>query len=300
MFRVTNNNAIDRTMRDLSASGFRRDRVQAQISSGKRILKPHDDPTGNARGMVLRTQLAQNDQYLKNIQSARSWVQTTDSTMGTYIDILQRLRTLTVQGASGNLTNQDRAAITSEVNQIREEIRALGNTQLNGRYLFGGIKTDQEVFPTDVTLGPNDAGQLQVEISAGVTVPYNVRGTDLFGNTTPPNTVHIFDAIDELVGFLGQATQTTDISDTSLSRLDAFLDIAKAQRTNLGGLMNRLDLTESRFADISTSLDNLRRETEDTDVAKASLLLNQNEATFQAALAVGAKAIPLSLVDFLR
>lgn len=297
-FRVTNNSAIERTMRDLSASGFRRDRVQAQISSGRKILKPHDDPTGNARGMVLRTQLAQNEQYLKNIQSARAWVQTTDSSLGTYTDILQRMRNLTVQGASGNLANQDRAAIVNELDQIREEIRALGNTQYAGRYIFGGIKTDQEPYPTDITLSPNDQGSLQVEISPSVTVPYNVTGVALFGDTTTVN--NVYDVIDELSGFLTQGTQTEDISRISILRIDGMLDRAKAVRTNMGGLMNRLDLTEARFSDISVSLDNLRRETEDVDVAEASLLLNQNEATFRAALSVGSRAIPLSLVDFLR
>lgn len=300
MFRVTNGGAVDRTLRDLNASAFRRDQVQAQISSGKRILKPHDDPTGNARGMVLRTQLAQNEQYLNNIQSARAWVQTTDTAMGNYFDILQRLRNLSVQGASGNLSNQDRGAVATEVNQIREEIRALGNTQYAGRYIFGGIKTDQEPYPTDVTLSPNDTSSLQVEISPGVTVPYNVRGSALFGDTTPPGTSHVYDVIDEFVGFLNAGTQNEDISEITIARIDAMLDIAKAERTNLGGLMNRFDLTEARFSDISVSLDNLRRETEDVDVAEASLLLNQNEATFRAALSVGARAIPLSLVDFLR
>jgi flagellar hook-associated protein 3 FlgL len=68
----------------------------------------------------------------------------------------------------------------------------------------------------------------------------------------------------------------------------------------LGGLTNRLDLAQQRFAEVNTDLETLLNQTESTDIASASLKMNQNSATFQAALAVGAKAIPLSLVDFLR
>jgi flagellar hook-associated protein 3 FlgL len=297
--RVTNNAQIERSIYDINASGARMQRVQQDLSTGTRLHRPSDDPTANARAMVLKTSMAQNQQYVKNIQAAQNFVQVTDTATTNYVNALQRLRNLAVQGASGNLRAEDKAAISQEVTQIREEIRTIANTQYNGRYIFGGLKTDQAPYPTDVTLSPNDTGKLTTEISPGITVDYNIPAPAIFGDTVN-GTNNVFSMIDQFQTFLADGTSTTDISKTTIADIDAWLKTATQQRTSLGGLTNRLDLAEQRFSEINVDLEQLYNDTAGTDIASASLKLNQNSAAFQAALSVAAKAVPLSLVDFLR
>lgn len=298
--RITNNMMVNRSLIDINANLGRVDRVQRDISTGKRIHRPSDDPTANARAMVLRNNMAQNEQYRKNIADANNFMAVTDTALGSVTSTLMRLRQLAVQGASGHLRDEDRKAIIGEVQQLKEELRATGNTQVNGRYIFGGLKTQTEPLPSDVTFGPNDTGKLSVEVGPGIVMNYNVTSVEIFGDTTPPSTEHLFETIDEFVDLMGENTSTSEISRISIQALDDWLNRVKDVRTDVGGKVNRLEMAATRLEDVSLSLEGLLRDTEDTDITQASLKLNQYEATFQAALSVGARSIPLSLVDFLR
>jgi flagellar hook-associated protein 3 FlgL len=305
--RVTNNAQIDRSIYDIQVNHARLERVQQDISTGKRIHRPSDDPTANARAMVLRSSMAQNEQYQSNIQSTRNFVQVTDTSTTNYINALQRLRTLALQGAGGHLRAEEKGAIIQEVTSLKEEIRAIANTELNGRYIFGGMANDavkdQQPIPSLTFAAANNVGKLEVEIAPGMTVQYNTTTTELFGSTMPDqngNYQDVFGMIDNFVALLGQDTSTPDISNIVVQDIDNFLTQAGTVRTQIGGLINRLDVADERIESINAELENFLNNTEATDIASASLLMNQNEATFRAALSVGARAIPLSLVDFLR
>jgi flagellar hook-associated protein 3 FlgL len=305
-FRVTSNGQIDRSLFDIQEVTGRLQSIQNDLSSGKRIHRPSDDPTANARAMVLKSTMAENEQYKQNIDTAKGFVSVTDTATTSYIDALQRLRNLAVQGASGNLRAEDKSAIAGEVAQMREQIRSIGNTQYNGRYIFGGLKTDQEPYPTDVTLSPNDVGQFAEEIAPGIKMNYNITGVSMFGDTTPaanpPGSTggNIYAVIDNFTALLAQGTSSPDISQQTIKQIDDYLKIAGNNRTTVGGWTNRLDVGAQRLTDVNTSLSNILDSTEGTDIASASLKLNQNQATLQAALSVGAKAMPLTLVDFLK
>lgn len=298
-FRVTTSLQIDRSIYDINAANQRLDNVQNDLSTGKRIHRPSDDPTANARAMVMKTTIAENKQYLSNIQSAHGFVQATDTAITSYVSSLQRLRQLAVQGANGSLDANAKAAIATEANQIREEIRTVANTQYNGRYIFGGIKTDQQPFPTDVTLAPGDQGALHVDIAPGITMQYNVNSVQLFGDTVN-GTNNIFSVIDNFTNLLSQNTSSPDVSQQTIQDIDNWMNQVGNNRTTVGGWQNRLDMGTQHLTDANTSLQNLLGNVEDTNIADASLQMNQSQATLQAALEVGSKAMPLTLVDFLK
>lgn len=318
--RISNNMMVNQALRDINANLGRMDKNQRDISTGKRIHRPSDDPTSLARAMVLRNGLAQNDQFQKNADVAKSQLQITDTTLGQVGDALQRLRQLAVQGGSGNLREQDREAIRNEVLQIRDELRALGNTQLNGRYIFGGLKTDQVVYPQDnpalppgngVSFSPNDTGMLNVEVAPNIVMNYNVTAPRVFGDTTPPGINHVFQVIDDFAGYLngtlppppgvsGTGTSNRAISEISLRDISTWLTNVNNVRTEVGAKLNRIELTTVRMEETNITMNELLTNTEATDIAEASLKLNSYEASYRAALSVGARSIPLSLVDFLR
>ncbi|MNS58391.1 flagellar hook-associated protein FlgL [compost metagenome] len=225
-----------------------------------------------------------------------------------------------MQGGSGNLREQDREAIKNEVLQIRDELRALGNTQLNGRYIFGGLKTDQVVYPQDntalppgngVSFSPNDTGMLNVEVAPNIVMNYNVTAPRVFGDTTPPGINHVFQVIDDFAGYLdgtlppppgvsGTGTSNRAISEISLRDINTWLTNVNNVRTEVGAKLNRIELTTVRMEESNITMNELLINTEATDIAEASLKLNSYEASYRAALSVGARSIPLSLVDFLR
>ncbi len=306
--RISNNTMIEHAMRDIGANKVRVANVQRDITTGVRIHRGSDDPTSAARAAALRQQLAVNGTYAENIDRAGDFLMNTDEALTKLNDAMVRIRNLALQGASGHLQQSDKEVIAREVTELRELIRTVGNTKdAQGRYLFGGLKTQTEPLPAaDVTLGPNDAGTMSVEVAQGSTMTYNVTGFQVFGDLLAPAVApsnfppNVFGTLDELASFLNGGTNDRSITDTSLARIDAHIDSLSALRTEVGARIQRLDLAKIRYEDMNMTLDGLLQDTEATDIADASLRLNQYEAAFRASLSVGARALPLSLVDFLR
>lgn len=303
--RITNNIMVDRALRDIQLASGRVDRAQRDISSGYRILRPSDDPTGTARVQVLKESLALNEQHGRNVNMAKDFLNSTETALSQVTTIIQRVRELSIQAANGTYTDTDRQGIAKEIGQLREELTSLGNTQVAGRYILNGFDTLTKPFATPASTGTPNAGErLEVEIGKGVTISYNLTSDEVFGatgNEATPGDTNLFGILDRLLNALNTNTDVSNtINDDTLSALDAALTRVVNGRTEVGGKINRLDFTSSRMGEINESLTNLLSKTRDTDVAEASLHLATSSATLQAALAVGARALPMTLVDFLR
>lgn len=306
--RISNNTMMERAMRDIGANKVRIANAQRDITTGVRIHRGSDAPTQAARAASLRQQMATNATYGENVGAARDFLLNTDEALTKLNDALLQIRGIALQGASGHLQQSDKDVLATQLAELREVVRNVGNTKdAEGRYVFGGLKTQTEPFPqADVTLGPNDVGTMAVDVAQGSTMTYNVTGVSVYGDTSaapiPPSNFgpHVFGTIDELSQFLTSGTNNRDITDLSLAKLDAHLDGLTATRTNVGTRIQRLDLARDRYEELGLQLEGLLKDTEGTDIAEASLRLNQHEAAFQASLSVAARALPLSLVDFLR
>src|SRR5690554_3639497 len=99
--RVTQSMMNSQLLRNLNLNTNRMNVMQDQIATGKRINKPSDDPVGISYAMRYRSELASNEQYQGNVDSAISWLENTDTTLGQVGDALHRLRELTVKAANG-------------------------------------------------------------------------------------------------------------------------------------------------------------------------------------------------------
>jgi flagellar hook-associated protein 3 FlgL len=306
--RIGNNTMMERAMMDINANKVRMANTQRDISTGKRIHRGSDAPTAAARAAALRQTMAANASYAENVDRAREFLANTDSALTQLNDVLLRVRNIAINGASGHLQQSDKQVLATEVGELRELARMIGNTKdPQGRYLFGGLKTQTEPFPAaDVTLGPNDAGTMAVEVAEGSTMTYNVTGVAVFGDTaipaTPPDLFppSLYGMLDELASFLQAGTNDRSISDISLAKIDTQIDTLTRIRTDVGTRIQRLDIAKTRYEEMDLQLDGMLQDTEATDIVEASLRLNQYESAFQAALSVGARALPMSLVDFLR
>jgi flagellar hook-associated protein 3 FlgL len=198
-------------IRNLGSNTNRMNDLQNQLSSGRRINKPSDDPVGIGYAMRYRSELASNEQYQDNVNSANSWLEFTDSTMGNAGDILQKLRELTVQANTGSNPQSARDAIKSEVQQLYSELVNIGNSDFNGKRVFNGQKTDIGPY-TDATAATavTDNEDIQIEIGVGVRVAVNVSGNKVFGDPTEPD--NAFGVIQNLITSLG-AGDLTGIND---------------------------------------------------------------------------------------
>src|SRR4029079_6591382 len=115
--------------------------LQEQVSSGKRILRPSDDPTGSSLALALHVRDAEIDGWSKTANTARTRVDEATSLVQQASDALGSARELTIQGMSTALGANARAILATQVDQLREQMLQLANTQYDGEYLFGGTNT---------------------------------------------------------------------------------------------------------------------------------------------------------------
>ncbi|MBF8982981.1 flagellar hook-associated protein FlgL [Lutibacter sp. B2] len=149
--RITNMMMINNMMGNLNTHLNRMDKIDNQVSTGKRINRPSDDPVGTAQVLKFTSDISAHEQYKKNADEANSWLDATETAVSQLKDVLQRVRELTVRGASGTMAEDDKKAIQKEIVQLKDQMVAIGNTTFAGKYLFGGYKTTEKPFTIEET-----------------------------------------------------------------------------------------------------------------------------------------------------
>ncbi len=180
--RVTHRIVTNQVMVNLYSITERLLRVQDMLSSGKTLRRPSDDPVKLNHVLLLRTSIRKLEQYTANVEDGLSWLNLADTSLDQATSVLQKVRTLAVQGANGTLTPEDRAMIATEVEKYLEELVGIGNTAYAGRYVFSGTETLTTPFVLAggrLTYQGNGAS-IQREISEGVVVAIGVPGDGLF------------------------------------------------------------------------------------------------------------------------
>ncbi|MBL1140468.1 MAG: flagellar hook-associated protein FlgL [Proteobacteria bacterium] len=158
--------------------------IQEQVSSGKRLLRPSDDPTGAAQILRLEQAIAKTDQYQRNADSAVNRLVLEEATLDSVQDSLLRVRDLAVQGSNATLSDTDRLALAQEARERLKELMSLANTRdANQEYLFSGYQVNTKPFSqaADGTFIYNgDQGQRALQISTGRSISDSDSGSDTF------------------------------------------------------------------------------------------------------------------------
>jgi flagellar hook-associated protein 3 FlgL len=306
--RITSSMMTRSLLSDINDVANRQDATRRQMSSGKQITKPSDDPYATARAMSLRTDLAGIRQHQRNVQEAQSWMSVTDTTLSSITDLAQHARELLVQGATDTLPQTSRNAIADQIDQIIAGVKQEANATYDGRYVLAGSRTNTK--PYDSTLQttaagttPNDsyvgdaASQLR-EIGPGVTLAVNVHGDEILGGT-PGASGNMLGVLRDIATHL-RAGDTQSLGNDDLKALDGQIDNVLAVRARVGAGMNRLETASARLAQTEESATSMLSDTEDADMAKALTDFSTQQAVYQSALQAGARIVQTSLLDFLR
>lgn len=294
--RITHRMISDTTIRNMRNNLGRLETLQNEITTGKRLSKPSDDPAAVARTLTYSADLAAGEAYLRTIDSSLSWMNATDSALEEAGQLLHRARELAVQGANGGtLTPDDMARIGAEVNSLLEQMVVTSNASLRGQRLFAGQQLDSDPFAPSGTLPgyvySGDTGQLVREYDVGARLSINTPGEPTFA----PAFTALFNLRDHLNAGNFAAITTTDIA-----AVDQAMDAILSARAELGAKVNRLEAAEERRTLIQVNLEDLRSKSEDTDLAEAVSRFAIQETVYKASLEVGGRAIQPSLLDYLR
>lgn len=301
--RVTQSMLSTNMLRNLSSSYSKMGTLQDQLNTGKKITRPSQDPVVAMKGMGFRTTLNRVEQYQRNLGEASSWVDSTDNTLDGVGNAIHRVKELMIDANNDTKTPEDREMIAKEIEQIKEQLKDLGNAKVGDKYIFSGTKTNSKLYDpngvpplytTDGFLNPVYAGvseKIGIEINDGVEMTVNINGTGLF--STIDKMMRQLE--DSLTGAAGAPT----INDL-IGEADANLELVLKERANLGARQNRIEMMENRLGNQVVSVTQQLSDNEDVDYAKAITELITQESIHRAGLSIGGRIIQPSLVDFLR
>ena len=292
------------------------------LAANTKILIAQDDPSGAIRAMGLRTESSEVTQYKRNIDAVNAVLTETDSSLGLVTSTLNSIRELTVKASTSTNSQSSLDAIADEINQQIEGLVDAANTKVGGKYIFGGYSTQEAPFKfytgrnddltdnedlttikgelrSDINLDnvtvvkySGDGGNLAAEISPNVSINYTVSGKEVFADTKLFETlVNVRDSI-----LKGDYTAVQN----SIGDVDEIIDTTLRTRAKVGAIMNRADNAADRLVDKSYSVTKLLSETEDVDVAKASIALASQKTSYNSSLSVGADLLQASLLDYLK
>ncbi|UCG61969.1 MAG: flagellar hook-associated protein FlgL [Candidatus Zixiibacteriota bacterium] len=182
--RVTNKMMADRVLFNAQSALRRFIEMQTQMSSGRRINKPSDDPLGIQRDLDYRSELSRNSQFLKNVDRAQDWAGNYDSLLSETGILLSSTRELAIfmanEVADDDGTSRKAAAV--EIQQMFDQIVQLANSKIEDKYIFSGFRTDNQAFIASANgvRYDGDSGQIKFQIDPSTDMMVNLIGSDVF------------------------------------------------------------------------------------------------------------------------
>jgi flagellar hook-associated protein 3 FlgL len=272
-------------------------RVREQIASQQRIAKPSDDPATFGQAILEKSALADNGQWIRNIQFGTARVAVADQTLGQTQNLLARVRELAVQARSDTTSAQGRVTIAQEVRQLHRQVIQLANAEVNGQPVFAGTKTDAPPF----VLGIGDAVSYQgnsesqsIAVGPNQTTQIVLPGDQVFAGAT----TNIFDGLANLLTAL-EANNGAGI-EAGIGNLDQAIGQISLAQGQIGAIANRLDQAYGISLVVSEAIQNVLSDQTDTDLATALTELRLQETAYEATSQTFSRLFDLSLLRFLR
>ena len=262
-----------------------------QISSGKRLTRPSDDPVSLGRVMQLKDRIERIDQYKRNIENAIAWLSMTESAFNNMENILNRLEEIAVAMGSDNSSPYARKTAAEEVARIKEQALMIVNTKFRNHYIFSGFLTDTAPFSTTDNSYHGDESALEVEVDDGIRISYNVTGS-LFTDE-----VNIFQLMDDLKDALNN--NDADAVRASLDKIHTAYTRINIAHAGVGSKIKTLNNMKDELSDRRLSFEEVVSQREDTDMAEAIPKLYIYQSAYQALLNSFARITSVNLFDII-
>lgn len=194
--RITSSMLTKNYMSDLNRNLNHMQKVQNQLSSGKEIRRPSDDPYKASRSMRLYTEIDSNKQYNENIKDISNWLDITDTALGQVTNVLNRMRELTVSSGDATYGDDERKAVQDEIKEKVKELSQILNTNFDGAYIFGGTKSTSKPTMIDdngnIKLSDKDGKAVTLPMVSTTNADLSIIGTSL--DKDGKLTVEIYDS----------------------------------------------------------------------------------------------------------
>jgi len=310
--RVTTNVIVERSIRDINAGLLRLQKLQSQISSGKRILKPSDDPVDASKSIRLTEDLSKIGTYQTNIRDGLNRLKATERVLEDVLKVILDIQGTAQEGLAVS-SSVERGTLSANIDSLLQQMLQNVNSKFQGRFIFGGMETLSGTAPlsapfnavydvdgniSGVVQNPDGINSLiNYEISQGRYTPVNISGAAPF---QPNGSKGVEDVFQTMID-LRDAFLTGDLPTASqeLNSLRREYDTIISQASIVGTRINAFENSQNQQADLSINLKEVLSATIDVDLAQAIIEESYQQYLYNASLQVGARIIPNSLLDFI-
>jgi flagellar hook-associated protein 3 FlgL len=272
--------------------------AQERLSSGRRINEYSDGPADATAALRLKAQESDWASYGKSADDAKGWLDAADNQLQSMSTLLRRVRELTLSSANSVLTDDQREAMASEVDQLRDQLASDANGRYLDRPLFAGFGSAAVVRNLSGWAYTGDSGQVMRQIAPQITLQVNIDGQALLGFGATPGT-DVFSALDKIAADM-RSGDVAALGTTDLTALDTRVQAITAGLTVVGSRATQVDAAKEAGKVEIESLKANRSELEDADLAETALQLQQAQAGYQAALAATARLSMPTLASYLQ
>ena len=317
--RVTNSMMTNSFLRDVNNNLNNLSKLNKQLTTGKEISKPSDDPFKTARIMQMYSDIGANKQYNENIKDTINWLDTTDVALEQLGNSYQRVRELMVSAGNASYGSDEMKAVKDEINEKVNEIGQILNTNFDGKYIFGGTKSSSKPIGVTTTGGNNSLSfidksgntttdadilnqinsKLTVEVSQGVNMEYNVNAGEILNfKDGAGKDIDLAALMDDIISNL-QSADSSDVVKGNLADIDSVLSNINKLRGEVGAKQNRMDSAKTQNEEQNLSMTEILSKTEDIDLAEKTIEVATLQSIYTASLQTSARIMQSTLIDFI-
>ena len=266
---------------------------QEPLMTNRSINRPSDDPIGAARILDMRQRIGRLEQFQRNIDQATMFQDQAEIALQQTSNALIRLKEIAVDINDGTAGAGEYAAVAQEIDNLYSEVLKASNTQINGRYVFGGYQTTSAPFNAMGIYSGGIGDQIKLEISENDYIPINYTGQEIFKS---PN--DLFAVIANLRVAVAAGNQTAIANE--IPNLTDCHDQIVSYLADVGSRTNRLEMASSDNEELTTAFQSVLSNLQDTDVVEATVKFQKMEEVYQASMSVSSRVLSQSFLDFLR
>ncbi len=238
------------------SNGYAVDRTNESLATGTRVNSASDDAAALAIATTMLSQSNGFQQGMRNINDGISMVQVADAGLEQGTELIQRMRELATQASNGIYSDENRAALQTEMSQLQEEFRSINqSTSFNGNNM---LATD---------------GSVQIQAGEGADGSLGIQTSDI--NAQMGN-----------IDFFSMDLSTQAGAASAMGTLDQSLEVMSAARAEYGATQNRLESRVDTVQEQRINMESARSRLIDTDYAQATADRSRQQILEQANLAM--------------
>jgi flagellar hook-associated protein 3 FlgL len=291
------------TLADINSAQVQMERTERELSSGKSIIEPSDNPQGTSQAIGLESALSGLEDYETSAHDGTAWLDAANGALTGIDEAVQRVRELVVQAGNGTNSQGNLESIASEVEQLTQTVKQDADTQYAGQYIFSGTLTGTAPYQQ----GANDSyagnnGSIARTVGPSTNVAVTVSISSLLGEGKAANDGKLLDTLRTIASNLREGTPAAReaLNSKDLGALETNMSTLDSLQATVGASTDQINAAVSRIEDLRETTTTQLSNIQDANIAQVSLEYSNEQAAYTAALRAGASIVQESLLEFLH